>query len=185
MPTTNVESIKLSRIPCGFCSTGGRHDLCPGGVLNGDRKTLVLCACTEHPQVIRCLECGHTGSDVSDITWHCEDPDACDGRKQKWAMDNIRTLYGDPDSPEGARTRPKSQQVKEKAPRAPRGGVCLHCQEPTKGGLFLPGHDAKYLAQTVQMIRDGAATLDKQLELWASRGISEALQAKLTKRVES
>ena len=65
-------------------------------------------------------------------------------------------------------------------------GQCLHCGEPTKGGLFLPGHDAAYLAAIVKNIKgeDGVAhTLDEWLAKMAQFGCSQALQDKLTKRV--
>jgi hypothetical protein len=51
-------------------------------------------------------------------------------------------------------------------PRAPRsggsttGGRCEHCGEPTKGGRFIPGHDAKLKGE---LVREGT------IEAWAEQ----------------
>lgn len=183
-----IETIRIKRLPCGFCATGLRHDLCPGGVLNGDGKTLVLCACTDHPQVIRCLACGHRGTDqddseVSPETWHCMDPDACVGRREKWAMDTIRDLYGTTETPGGTRT-PGKPEKPAKTPRMTSGRDCVcGCGGTTKGGLFLPGHDSKYLTGVAASVKGGKYTLEDAQTLMAAQGCSDALQAKLGKRV--
>ncbi|QJD50012.1 hypothetical protein SEA_RASOVI_35 [Microbacterium phage Rasovi] len=185
MSTVTTKTTREGK-PCGFCTTGHRHDLCPGGVLNGDRTTVVLCGCTEHPPVIRCLDCGHRslrGDEfVSEETWQCIDQEACQARREKAREKSLVALYGSSESGEPLRSVPAKEKP-AKAPSKPKIGKCLCCGETTGGGLFRPGHDSKYLTRAVQAIKETDADLDSMLANWASQGISEALRAKLAKRV--
>ena len=175
--TTKTE--KQSKHPCGFCSTGNRHDLCPGGILNGNQTEVYLCGCTEHEPVVRCLECNNrTPGEVSRETWTCTDAEACAQKREKRRREADEALFG-------GRAPTKVSEARERAPKAPakaKGGQCLCCGEATKGGLFLPGHDARYLARTVEAVK-GGASLDDTMTAWARAGISGALQAKLVKRL--
>ncbi|QBZ73224.1 hypothetical protein SEA_THERESITA_35 [Microbacterium phage Theresita] len=182
-----TKTTKASQHPCGFCSTGGRHDLCPGGVLNGNQTEVVLCACPCDTPKLRCLTC-NAREDINPDTWNCNDIDACTQRVQRRREEALRDLY--PGDPSGESR--KAREVKETrttAPRAPKEGKCLCCGEATKGGLFLPGHDSRYLSAAVTEINEYRAEFPDQnpledvLEKWASQGISEALRAKLQKRV--
>lgn len=165
--TTKTE--KQSKHLCGFCSTG-HHDLCPGGILNGNLTEVVLCGCDEHPIHPRCLDCNNREADeVNRETWTCIDVEAC----------SAKALYGGR-APE---VRHEAEKKAAKAPAKPKGGKCLCCGETTGGGLFRPGHDARYLSAAVKAIQAGERILGNELDRWAEQGISEALQAKLTKRV--
>lgn len=186
MATVTQKTTKLSNHPCGFCSSD-HHDKCPGGVLNGDGVTVVVCDCTAHPKVLRCLDCGlRTLMDgdgpVNPETWTCFDIEACQHTREKHRREINERLFGAAMDLQQARTAPKAPS----APKTPRkaAGTCLHCGEPTKGGLFLPGHDSAFLSETVKEIKMGAS-LDDTLTAWHRAGISEALQNKLTKRVSA
>lgn len=43
-----------------------------------------------------------------------------------------------------------------KAPKAPKVGACKCCGGTTKGGMFLPGHDARYVSEQVAFIMQGS-----------------------------
>lgn len=181
MITTKTE--KQSTRPCGFCSTGGRHDLCPGGILNGNGTEVYLCGCGEHELVVRCLDCNNkTPGEVSRETWTCVDAEACQQKRDKRRREADEALFG-------GRTPAKVSEARERAPKAPakpKTGKCLCCGETTGGGLFRPGHDAKYLTRFVERVKSDpnpAGALDVALAAWESQGISEALRAKLQKRV--
>ena len=170
------KTLKQSTHPCGFCSTGGRHDLCPGGVLNGNQVEVVLCGCTQHEIVRRCLECGlRSNAGVAESTWTCLDPEECEGRRAK-----ARAAYATTDV---ARVLTNQPEKPTRAPAKPKTGKCLCCGETTGGGLFRPGHDSKYLTSAVTLIRDGQISLDDTLTKWHREGLSVALQGKLQKRV--
>jgi len=178
------------------------HDHCPIGTLNGNEVVITRCACPCAADWIKCLTCGyreHMGAgEVSTDNWRCADPDACHARIETRLNLNptvrmireIRARVTEEQRLERA-NRPRVVRLdedgapiprRESTPR-PTSGACLHCGEPTKGGKFLPGHDASYLSSTLAAIRDGATTLAETLGQWAGLGISDALQAKLTKRV--
>lgn len=167
---------KQGKNPCGFCSTGGRHDLCPGGVLNGNQVEVVLCGCTRHEIMRRCLACGVRSNDtVAESTWTCLDAEECEGRLTKsraaYATTSVAKVLGNqPEKP-------------TRAPAKPKTGECLCCGETTGGGLFRPGHDSKYLTRAVEAIKSGAVSLDDTLTKWSREGLSVALQAKLQKRL--
>lgn len=182
MATITEKTAKNGKI-CGFCSTGGRHDLCPGGVVNGDGVTIVLCTCPEHPVVMRCVNCGARGDGISETTWTCLDAESCAQTSQKRRDDALRDLYGDLVDGERTRTTPKATRA-PKAPREAKTGTCIcGCEGTTKGGLFLPGHDSKYLTGAVASIQGGKYTLAEVQQLMATQGCSVALQEKLAKRV--
>lgn len=179
MSTITVKTEKESTRLCGFCSFGNRHDLCPGGILNGNRTEVYLCGCTEHDLVVRCLECNNrTPGAVSRETWTCTDAEACHQVRDRHRREIDERLFG-------GRTPAKLSEAREQAPKAPakpKTNKCLCCGETTGGGLFRPGHDSKYLTRAVQAVK-GGESLDDTMTAWARQGISEALQAKLVKRL--
>lgn len=74
----------------------------------------------------------------------------------------------------------------EKAPRAaaaPKTGVCLVTGEPTKGGLFKPGMDARYVSDRVKEVMDREVGVVAQRKRLKADGVSEALQAKFEKQL--
>uniref|UniRef100_A0AAU6R6R9 Helix-turn-helix DNA binding domain protein n=1 Tax=Micrococcus phage Olihed TaxID=3092209 RepID=A0AAU6R6R9_9CAUD len=178
--SVTVKTSKTSKHDCGFCSSG-HHDKCPGGVLNGNQTEVVICPCGCDTPKLRCLNC-NAREDVNPATWTCNDVDGCTRATTARREKAHRDLYGDRPSPE-ARTAREVQETPKKPRAARAGGRCVCCDEPTKGGLFLPGHDSRYLSRTVDAIKGGVVTLDATLDAWAARGLSEALRGKLQKRV--
>lgn len=198
-PTVEVGSFNGK---CGFCAFGDSHDRCTTATTNGAGTKVYRCTCgCPRSQMIRCFTCDHRepveAGNINPETWRCIDPDECSARIERRLAANpiIRQIR---EIKEGVaeRTRTDRAAAAEAAglpaprPRAagpsrPTSGACLHCGEPTKGGKFLPGHDASYIAQAVTAIREGSVTLEATIESWELLGISEALRAKLAKRAVS
>lgn len=180
MSTITVKTIREGK-PCGFCSTG-HHSLCPGGILNGDRVTVVLCGCQDHQPRVRCLVCNYNGPDVDHNTWACVDQDACAARRAKAREKSLVALYGSSENGQPLRAVPAAEKA-PKAPPKPKYGKCLCCGETTGGGLFRPGHDSKYLTRAVAAVKGLGADADHVITDMARDGVSEALIAKFRERV--
>lgn len=187
---------------CGFCTwpTHGqdRHPLdsrldtteishCPVGILTGDGITVIKCQCPCSVNLIKCFDCNRTqraddeDGDIDPVIWRCKDRDECQAFRTKRLEANPTIQLT-----REARTRATETVRKErvaKAPARPNAGKCLHCGEPTKGGLFLPGHDSTFLAAAARDVNERKRTLEEVTMAWAQLGVSEALQGKLAKRV--
>lgn len=174
-----TKTTKQNLHSCGFCSTGARHDLCPGGVLNGNKTEVLVCRCDCDTPKLRCVEC-YSRENVNASTWTCNDVDACEQRQELKRDTARRGLYGNAVPPTPTTNRRESTHS---VPRVPKTGECLCCGEATKGGLFLPGHDSRYLSSAVEDVRGGVRDLASVQASWHDSGVSDALQAKLAKRV--
>lgn len=170
---------------CGFCSTG-HHASCPGGVLNGNLTEVVRCACDcERSALRRCFDCGtREQAEIDATTWRCVDRDACAAHIEK-------RLAASPVIQQIREIRDALNPTTESTPKAPQNrratskssGACLHCGEPTKGGLFLPGHDAAYLSAAVKSVAARERTADEIREQWTGQGIGPGLMAKFEQRI--
>lgn len=190
MSNPRVQVRVSDRMPkCGFCTfpaTGEPHAHCPIATLNGDGVTVLRCACTCSAYLIKCFTCGLREQEADDgtgevnpETWRCFDEDACAARIEARLAANpviqqIRAIQA------ASETRVRAERIATTS--RPTSGKCLHCGEPTKGGMFLPGHDAAFLSLATATIVAGDATLSEVLDSWAELGISEALRGKLQKR---
>lgn len=143
---------------------GDHPELSPTGPVR-----LVLCYCCGHLREPRCLDCGtHDSTQIDDVAWQCISPAACAERiKLRQRNDPIYQMIQRCKSDAAVRRRAIEQSTARmwqgippdedvlldamiKAKRTPRAkseprtpGACECCGEPTKGGRFLPGHDAK------------------------------------------
>lgn len=182
-----------ARVKCGFCSFPSKdepHAHCPIAVQNGNGTQIIRCGCDCTAHLVKCMRCGSRESldnldRINPETWACVDPDEC-------AATIERRLAADPTVQmirrfqEQAGERVKVERLTRPASSArPSSGACLHCGEPTKGGKFLPGHDATFLSSAIKSITAGDATLQEVLDTWAGLGVSEALQGKLHKRASA
>lgn len=141
---------------------GDGHNRCKGHTVSpaGDYGPCA-CACHLNGNPPRCVNCGATASDDIEIicapgplAGRCTDVDGCgerlatklanDPRYARWketgrvaaernAANRATRTLGDDDN---TVRRPRG-------PAHPRVGRCEHCGEPTKGGKFVVGHDAK------------------------------------------
>lgn len=189
MTTALVRKTRPSTMVCGFCSSG-HHNLCPRAVRNGD-GTPLPCACNEPycgGQVLRCLDCKNEADGEIADSWRCIDRDAC-ADTQRVRLDRnphlrlvreVMKRVAETQAVEKAEKAKAEKKVKEPT-------YCVHgCGGETKGGKFLPGHDARYVAELVKAIldKDDPLTEDKALEKMGEQGLTEALQQKLQKSVK-
>lgn len=117
---------------------------------------------------IKCVDCGNTDeAELDSSRWVCLDRVACETRvdqrvvrhplgrelrecrqagerdraANRLAREQRRGNNPMADSAPGTEQEPK--QPRERKPPKPKVGACHHCGEPTKGGQFVTGHDAK------------------------------------------
>lgn len=172
--------MKAATLPswaCQFCRNG-LHRSCPGAVRTPKGLLLCICAAQQagHPARPRCLDCHQSDPTELDAhKWVCLDQYGCAARVQArkeanptWRMvracqvaavnsrrrqkdltDRIRATL--PDNEDALYDTP----VVRKTPK-PRSGNCLCCGEPTKGGRFRPGHDARFRARLLAAILGGS-----------------------------
>jgi hypothetical protein len=69
------------------------------------------------------------------------------------------------------------------AAKTPKVGKCLVTGQPTKGGLFLPGMDARYCSERVADVMEGRATKAQALTKMKEDGTSATLQEKFEKNL--
>jgi len=70
---------------------------------------------------------------------------------------------------------PVTEHLAAKVAKAP--SACLHCNLPTQGGNYLPGHDAKHVSVLVAEIRNGRDAKEALVELSGSPRLeAKALQ---------
>lgn len=164
---------------CNFCANG-LHGSCPGAIRNG-KKQLVLCYCCRLDP--RCLDCGYD-RDVDSKAWVCLFPAECQGRIQRrlensplWnqlqqcRVDSV--VRGRAIRETAARLREQVGQEPdefdrplERKPRTPRStvGACECCGAATKGGKFLPGHDARLKSRLRSAAKSGDGDAKTELE---------------------
>ena len=179
-----LNMVALSNRKCGFCNTGS-HDRCPGGTRSGT-KGVRICPCeeTERCGRKRCLKCNNRIVDEIGERWLCADTTACERRIQiKRDADPLHQAIN-----KAKETARMTQATEEKAKREKvvKVGKCLVTGKETKGGLFAPGQDAKYVSLRVADVE--AANFTKtaeaaQLKRMKDDGTSEKLQAKFVKAV--
>jgi len=159
-----TRTVRQASLACGFCATGD-HDVCKTAYRNGDGSVLICgCGCKDATPT-ECHWCHTTEPDFIGEGWLCKDADDCEARlKTKLDNDPVIQMI------RKHRTEPKVVVSKYS-----RGGSCLCCDQPTKGGKFLPGHDSTWLK--------ALQTLPKDEALAKARSVSDALANKLEKRM--
>lgn len=178
---TLARGLNTGRIPCGFCG-GGNHDRCPRGFLNSGR--IWVCPCPAyHPQPLRCITCNTYGDDstIHPELYRCRDLAACE-------RDHANRLSADPTVQIVREVRARvterktimADDVKTKKTPAKAAKDCTcNCGGKTKGGTFLPGHDARHISALVNLVlAQPAQEGEFRNEV---KGLSEALQKKFEK----
>lgn len=186
----DLDPSKVKVVPthkCGYCMTG-HHELCASGITGTPKgqPTLWRCTCTCEHNRPRCTLC-HLRYDTVDgnLTdlWTCVDIESCQARRRKRRMANPQLVAidrffeereGKIDMVTAAKTAAKAA-----APAKPKAGKCKCCDKATKGGNFLPGHDARYVSQFVEAVMAGHTTESAVKKDLA--GISDALVGKFAK----
>jgi hypothetical protein len=125
------------------------HADCQGANIAGGRVHLCNCHChTDHP---RCFKCGDdSGPFLEDRS--CVDTEGCLERYRDALATNPRTAKWEAIHAAAAEAKAEADAEEKRAvaagERQPRRAAkapkpCAHCGEPTKGGTFVMGHDAK------------------------------------------
>lgn len=174
---------------CGFCQFGPNHQLCPGGVRNGN-GSIFLCECDEptcNAGKPRCTECNNRDEAEIGPDWRCINRDDCADAVEARLSKNstvkqiraIREQLAKTELPASA-----TQRRGEKSIAKPASAVCLcGCEGTTKGGKFLPGHDARYLSALVsRATEEGADDTAYAEALSAAEQVSPAFALKFAKR---
>lgn len=153
---------------------------------------LVLCRCCGTGQPARCLDCNNTNPDeVSSEYWNCLYPDICAGRirlrqehshlyqilqacktaafvRRKSVRLSRDSIMVEIPYDEDARLDELQESLRRRSSRLsgqrPTSGQCACCGEPTKGGTFLPGHDAKYKSRLRREAAAGEVNAQAELE---------------------
>jgi hypothetical protein len=168
---------------CGHCRSGHCKS-CRGAIrvpkTAGAPSGLVVCYCPNCDPQVRCLDCGNQfADDVNPEKWKCRDGRTCRGRKQQqlqnsrlWRLIQECKTAGalarrnDRDRRETVRLQvgvePEDRIAGNRAPR-PTKGSCECCGDPTKGGKFAPGHDARHKSKLKKA--SGAGDKDAYKEL--------------------
>lgn len=176
---------------CGFCGTKhhskcavgtkhrGRHEKHPNGVV-------WVCTCECNIGRRKCAHCGNrTTSEVDPATWECIDIEACQAkvatkRENDPFTHQLREIQ---ESVKMAKVEENKAKA-EKAEKVKEPTFCLVTGEPTKGGLFKPGMDARYVSQRVEAVVESGFTKKTEQEQrtkMKNDGVSERLVAKFDK----
>ncbi len=171
---------------CGFCSDGN-HNRCPHAIENGlskatpPRPRIWLCPCAEPGcggTILSCIRCKRVHDDVDPTERVCMDRDACNARIDHGRRNN--PIYQQVREIQEKHRMAKEENKPVREPAKPKVGVCkCGCEGATKGGDFLPGHDARLVSQTVKAVLE-----KKQTEAAARKTMSpfsDALKAKFDK----
>lgn len=187
MPLVTVVTPTRSTV-CGFCATGS-HDRCAVGTLQGNRTTIHPCLCSQdgcEKGRRKCVKCGNRATDeVDPKTWECFDVDHCRGNVEARREANplnaeLREAYRSANMAKIENAEKKA--TKEKAAKAPT--YCLVTGEETKGGLFKPGMDARYVSNMVEAVTSKNRTEVQARKQMKDDGVSEKLIAKFEKSLD-
>lgn len=178
---------------CGFCQTG-HHNLCPTAVRNGN-GTPISCPCECWDGQPKCMDCkNNTPGEVDDTLFTCTDVEACHLEQQTRRA--ASPIYKFMEEYKAARRVAEAMEAHGRYERTavPKAaGQCLCCGGDTKGGSFLPGHDARWIktlaAEVFSAIDAGdpaaevADTERRVLEQAAQ--VSPALEGKLRRKLSA
>jgi len=178
---------------CGFCETG-THERCPRAVRNGvnAQYKIITCDCRAEglncgDSILRCLECkSEAQEDIDPDNWRCFDPDGCKARIQA-RMDANPAYQKILESRRNTMARLANEKAEKKASpaKASKTGTCIcGCNGTTKGGNFLPGHDARYVSLRVGGVLEGKQTAAQARKTLKDDAVSDKLVAKFERSLE-
>lgn len=184
--TTQTRQSIYRPVRCGWC-IDGNHDLCATTIEIRPGQTW-SCPCDCATNKTRCIDCGRRGVEVTH-TSKCIDQTGC-------ADYRARRYTADPAMQQIAKTRREmsvSRMLSRKCPQeasegtsetlgVPARGLCPCCGSKTRGGRFLPGHDAKWVGQVVARVEANPGARDELLAQVES--VSVALLAKVARRLQ-
>ena len=130
-----------------------------------ERYTTCDCICHAHLHPKRCLVCNHSDNEMA--SGICVDTDACQDRLNR-TLDNDITMQKLRASKEHGRRQREIAATNTPRIQVTRTGQCEHCGQPTKGGRFIAGHDAKLKGELKRAAESGDrdALLELHLRNW-------------------
>lgn len=174
------------------CKGAHHHRVTPAKGDPIDEVWTCACPCHEADNRPRCLRCG--ARDVDLAGGYCADHDACDIFLAD-VLDNDPTmakvrLANERAKAERAAADPireaQRQERKERVAK-PKVGRCEHCGEPTKGGRFVAGHDAKLKGELKRAAEAGDVDALVELEVrnWPTHTakVDDAFRAQAEQRL--
>lgn len=177
---------------CGWCNDG-HHGSCAIGVRTiGPRVkypegAVYLCLCEEGGCKLgrrKCTVCNNrVTEEVDPVTWECFDVEGCRSTLEARRAANplyieLREAYR---SSEMAKVQEKATKAAKAAKEPKPDTFCLCCGEKTKGGLFLPGHDARHVSTLVESVTTKNQTEAQARKSLKDDKVSDALMAKFEK----
>lgn len=129
--------------------------------------------CLDHHACAARLEARRRNSELWQMLQRCKSVAAIQRRARRLGIDNLVVGI---DPAEDARIERMIDEMaalaaakKQAAPRRPRvpkatSGVCDCCGEPTKGGRFLPGHDAKLASRLKDQVKAGSVEAYEEMK---------------------
>lgn len=169
-------------LTCGFCANGN-HEKCPRAIRAGTR--LWNCQCTGCEKPLRCTECHNTNAKhINPDTWLCRDRKKCAARVQERLDANPVIQQIRLHRERAKRKMSETTQTVEAAPKATRTGVCIVTGQPTKGGKFAPGMDARYVSLKVAEVLAGDNTEAGVIEEMRGHDLSQVLQDKFRRSLQ-
>lgn len=176
---------------CGFCQTGNHESCAIGTKMEKHAKytdgVVWSCGCwdgsCETRSRLKCAYCGNkVEAEVDPRNWLCKDTEACHAsvsarRENDPFLAQLKEI----------RSTVMAKIENDKTKAAPKTGTCVcGCEGTTKGGLFLPGHDARFVSTLVGQVEaakfTGKAT-DTARKTLTGKKVSDKLVAKFEKSV--
>lgn len=179
-------------IRCGFC-TSGYHFPEPNedgtypkggcaGTLEHTGGVIWRCACECNEGHTRCITCRRRDVEVDDRS-RCLDHDGCAAYVQNRRESDplLADIMKAKQTSKEKEMAEKSPARTTKATKPAKEGRCLVTGEPTKGGLFKPGMDARYVSMRVQEVLNKEQTEAQAKKRMKDDGVSASLVAKFEK----
>lgn len=199
--TIQIKIVSPEKHPrCGFCETGN-HERCSIGIYQAGPPekhpygAIILCTCEKGGCKLgrmKCRDCGLTEGpfkkkhrdrhEIDSTNWKCFDRAACQARIETRQAANPLMAELREARKKGIMAKTEAAKVAKKT-AAPKVGKCLVTGKPTKGGLFLPGMDARYCSERVADVMEKRATEKQALQKMKDDGTSPVLQAKFEKNL--
>lgn len=173
---------------CGFCGSGDTDRCVRGTKYMGNLPHAkfpegVVWVCKNANGERRCARCNNRKTkEIDPETWECFDVEGCHATVEKRLQDDpfmqeLREIKERVDMAKIQDNKVKAEKVtKTKEPTH-----CVCCGEATKGGKFLPGHDARYVSTLVEAVISKNQTKAQAAKTLKDAGASDALQAKFEK----
>lgn len=184
-----IETSSKSR--CGWCNDNN-HDSCAVGTKHRGKHSkfkngiVWICSCDCNIGRRKCAHCNNrVTEEIDPDTWECRDVEACralvnEKRAKDPFLNQLREIKESVNMAKVEENKQKAEKVQaEKAPT-----FCLVTGEPTKGGLFKPGMDARYVSLRVKEVEEAGFTAkatDAARSKMKKDGVSDTLIAKFEK----